>query len=181
MLEKLSEKDQKTVKTAGLAILAFILAFGCYYGQTYWTAQSKTTKELEKDLKTLNLSDSAHKKLLADVPVFQMPVDESNQKTLFRNSLNQLFEQMRISTDPWVQVNPSNSLRTPTGYGVICLKSSTKGTVSFQNILYLLAALKENPYLAGIEELKITCDPQNPQIASLSIVLSTFVNNKRTR
>ena len=121
------------------------------------------------------------KKLMADVPIFQMPEDESTQKTRFRDSLNLLFERMNISTDPWVEVAAGNSIRPPAGYGALSLKTSTRGTVSFQNILYLLAALKENPYLVGIEELKISCDQDNPQLANLSIVLATFIDNKNKR
>ncbi|MBN2588844.1 MAG: hypothetical protein JXA96_03200 [Sedimentisphaerales bacterium] len=178
MLEKLSEKDQKTVKMGGLAVLALALAFGVYQGYNFREKQTKESKILDNDLKTLNMSSSAHKNLMAAVPYFQMPDEESIQKTKFRSSLNQLFEQMRISMDPLVEVAAGNSIRPPVGYGTLSLKTSSKGTVSFQNILYLLAALKENPYLVGIEELKITCDQQNPQLANLSIVLATFTNNK---
>lgn len=181
MLEKLNEKDQKTLKMGGLAVLVLAVAFAGYQGYNYWTAQNKISKDLNRDFKTLNMSDSVHKKLISDVPVFQMPADDSTQKTVFRDSLNLLFEQMRISTDPWVDVAAGNSIRPPAGYGALSLKTSTKGTVSFQNILYLLAALKENPYLVGIEELKITCDPQNPQLANLSIVLATFTDNRNIK
>jgi len=179
MLEKLNEKDQKTLKTGGLAVLVLAVAIAGYQGYNYWNAQNKITKDLDRDFKTLTMNESAHKKLIADVPAFEMPADDSTQKTRFRDSLNLLFEQMRISTDPWVDVTAG--IRPPAGYGALSLKTSTKGTVSFQNILYLLAALKENPYLVGIEELKITCDSQNPQLATLSIVLATFTDNRNTK
>lgn len=181
MLEKLNEKDKKTVKIGGLAAILLLVLFGTYQGYNLWESKKKDTKKLDSELVALNMTESAHKNLMATVPVFQMPKDEETQKTNFRSSLNQLFEQMRINTDPLVEVAAGNTIRPPVGYGALCLKTSSSGTISFQNILYLLAALKENPYLAGIEELKITCDQQNPQLANFSIVLSTFTNNKRTQ
>ncbi len=182
MFEKMNEKDQKTIKMGGLAVLALIVAFSVYQGYDYWTIQKKKAKELNNDLDALKMNDSAHKKLMADVPIFQMPQEDSIQKTNFRNYLNQQFEQLRISTDPWVEVaKPSNAVRPPANYNALSLKTSTRGTARFQDILNLLAALKQNPYYVGIEELKITCDPQNPQLATLSIVLTTFTNNKRAK
>ena len=179
MLKKLNEKDQKTVKTGGLAVIALLAVVIFYMGYNFWSTQKDITKKLERDLKTLNLSSTAHKQLLADVPVFQEPLNESDQKTDFRDYLDKFFETKRISIDPLTTVNASNSTRPPAGYGILCLKTSSKGTVSFQRILEMLAGLKENPYMVGIEEFKITCDQDNPQYASFNIVLSTFTNNKK--
>ena len=181
MFEKLSEKDQKTLKMGGLAALVLAVAFTVYQGYNYWETQKKKQDNFDRDFRALNMDESAHKKLMANVPVFQMPEGESEQKTKFRDSLNLLFEQMRISTDPWVEVAAGNSIRPPAGYGALSLKTSTRGTVSFQSILNLLGALKQNPYLVGIEEFKISCDQDNPQYANLSIVLATFIDNKNNK
>ncbi len=181
MLEKLNEKDQKTLKMGGLAVLVLAVAITGYLGYNHWTAQNKLTKKLNADFKKLVMNESAYKKLLSEVPVFQPPEDDSTQKTKFRDFLDQQFERRRITTEAWVEVTAGNAIRPPAGYGVLSLKTSSKGTVSFQNILNLLADLKENPYYAGIEELKITCDQQNPQLATLSIVLATFTDNRNIK
>ncbi len=181
MLEKLNEKDQKTLKTGGLAVLVLAVVVTGYMGYNHWTAQNKQKKKLNADFKKLVMNESAYKKLLAEVPVFQAPEDDSAQKTKFRDYLDTQFQRNNITTEAWVEVTASNAIRPPAGYGALSLKTSSKGTVRFQNILNLLAALKENPYYVGIEELKITCDQQNPQLATLNIVLATFTDNRNIK
>jgi hypothetical protein len=87
---------------------------------------------------------------------------------------------LRIETEPWVTVVSNGSrTTTPKDYGILLLKTNTRRECNFQTILDLLARLKKNPYYAGIEEFKITCNEDNPQMANFSIILSTFTNNKR--
>jgi len=59
------------------------------------------------------------------------------------------------------------------GYKLLRLKCSAK--CNFRQALDLLARLKENPYLVGIEELKIACDQKNRQDVKLDLMISTFV------
>ena len=102
MLEKLNEKDQKTVKMGGLALLALLLVILFYMGYGYWNTKKLEYNKLESNLRILNLTETAHKKLLADVPVFQEPVNDSDQKKNFRDSLDKLFVEKGISIDPLV-------------------------------------------------------------------------------
>jgi len=53
------------------------------------------------------------------------------------------------------------------------LKCSAK--CRFTQVLDLLANLKENPYLVGIEELRIRCDSKKPQEVDLDLTVSTFI------
>jgi hypothetical protein len=53
------------------------------------------------------------------------------------------------------------------------LKCSAK--CRFGQALDLLADLKDNPYLAGIEEFKMECDQKKRQDVKLDITVSTFV------
>ena len=48
------------------------------------------------------------------------------------------------------------------------------GKCKFAQILDLLASLKENPYLVGIEEMRIKCDTKNRQEIELDLTVSTF-------
>ena len=178
MFEKLNEKDKKTATMGGMAILAFLVLFIVYQGYNTRESKDREYRSIKSNLNILNMSESQYKSLLNAVPIFQMPADEEQQKTNFRNSLDLLFERLQITSDPWVTV-VSSKLKPPPGYGVLCLKTSTNRECRFQTILNLLAALKQNPYLAGIEEFKITCNEDNPQMANFSIILSTFTNNKR--
>jgi len=181
MFENLNEKDKKTLTMGVVAVLGLVVMVLGYFGYSTWEQKKSEYDAKDKDIKTLNLTDSAYNNLLATVPIFQMPLDQETQKNNFRDSLSTLFDDLRISTELWVEVPANKAERLPVGYGKLCLKTSTSGNCSFQSILNLLAALKENPYLAGIEEFKITCDPQNPQSASLSLVLSTFTNNRNNK
>ena len=42
-------------------------------------------------------------------------------------------------------------------------------------MLDLLANLKENPYLVGVEELRMRIDKKKPQEVDLDLTVSTFV------
>ena len=52
MFEKLSEKDQKTLKMGVLAALALIVAFTVYQGYNYWETKKKVQKDLDRDFKS---------------------------------------------------------------------------------------------------------------------------------
>jgi hypothetical protein len=53
------------------------------------------------------------------------------------------------------------------------LKCSAKCRLT--QVLDLLAGLNENPYLVGIEELRLRCDQQKPQAVEMELTVSTFV------
>jgi hypothetical protein len=59
------------------------------------------------------------------------------------------------------------------GYKLLRLKCSAK--CKFGQVLDLLVNLKENPYLVGVEEMRIKCDPKKPQEVQLDLTVSTFV------
>jgi hypothetical protein len=131
--------------------------------------------KMNAELKSLNVQDSAYKRIMSAIPVFQMPKEQQAQKTAFRDELDKELDQVRITTDPWQEVTSKQSL-VP-GYDTLRLKSS--GSCRFEQILDLLAILKNNPYLVGIEDLHITCDAQNPQQADFSVTVSTITLPKR--
>ena len=59
------------------------------------------------------------------------------------------------------------------------LRIKCKGKCKFDQLLDFLAALKENPYLVGVEELRIECDSKQPpdkrQDIEVDLTVSTFV------
>ena len=174
MFEKLSEKDKKTLKMGGIgAVVVIVLVFGTQ-GYSNWNRKKTEYNALDTKLKSLNVTDSARERLMYSVPIFQMPKDEQTQKTDFRSYLDKQFDGLGIVTSPWQETPTKTSLLA--GYELLCLNS--KGSCRFEQILYLLADLKTNPYLAGIEALHIECDPQNPQQATFDITLSTFTSKR---
>jgi hypothetical protein len=171
MFEKMNEKDKKTLKMGGIGAVGVLVLFIAVQGYGNWNKKTTEYNSIVNQLNTLNVTDNAHNKSLEIVPVFLMPKDEQTQKTLFRNSLEQLFEQLRINTEPWQDVMTSKSTII-TGYG--SLRFKTSGTCTFDQILRLLAELRQNPYLVGIEELHVACSPQNPRQAEFNIQVATL-------
>ena len=170
MFDKLNEKDKKTIKYGGIAIAVIIVLLFGSQGYSDWNQKTTENKSLNANIKAIELSDSAREKQLKTIPVFEMPKDEQTQKSDFRSYLDRQFNDLGIVTSPWQEIPEKSS--TLEGYDLLSLNS--KGTCRFDLLLELLASLKYNPYLAGIEELNIECDPQNSQQATFSITLSTF-------
>jgi hypothetical protein len=178
MFDKMNEKDKKTIRMGGIGAVVVVVLFIAVQGYGNWNKKTTEYKTMVNQLKTLNVADSARNRALEIVPVFLMPKDEQTQKTLFRNSLEQLFEQLQINTEPWQEVATSKS-PIMTGYGALRLRTS--GSCRFEQILRLLAELRQNPYLVGIEELHFECNPQNPQQTEFSIQLSTITSSQSKR
>ena len=72
-----------------------------------------------------------------------------------------------------MQVLTSTKLRERTDYRLLRLKCHAK--CEFRQVLDLLAGLKENPYLVGVEEFKIECGREKRQEVELDLTVSTFV------
>jgi len=99
-----------------------------------------------------------------------MPKIKEEQMFRFRDKLNEQLRRLRINSKPLQEVSGAKSPQA--GYTLLRLKCSA--TCGFTQVLDLLANLKENPYLVGIEEVRIKCDPKKPQEVDLDLVVSTF-------
>ena len=109
------------------------------------------------------------------VPVFEMPEREEKQKFLFRDKFNEQLRSARINSEPLQVLSPVKS--GVAGYELLRLKCSAK--CSFRQALDLLAKLNENPYLVGIEELKIECDQKKRQDVKLDLTISTLIISRK--
>jgi len=109
--------------------------------------------------------------LLSIVPAFEMPEKEETQRFLFRDKLNEQLKKAGIQNQPLQVASIGRSGQA--GYRLLRLKCSAK--CRFTQVLDLLASLKENPYLVGVEELRIKCDSKKPQEVDLDLTVSTFV------
>jgi hypothetical protein len=108
---------------------------------------------------------------LSIVPVFEIPKDEEKQKFLFRDKLDEQIKMARIKSKP-LQILPAGK-PVYKEYKMLRVKSDAK--CRFTQMLDLLANLKENPYLVGIEEIKIKRDAKNKQEVEMDLAVSTFV------
>ena len=109
------------------------------------------------------------------VPAFEMPQVEEEQKFLFRDKLS---EQLRIAGIKSKPLQVQKGRKSPqSGYELLLVKCNA--TCRFTQVLDFLAQLNENPYLVGIEEFKIKCDPKKKGEVELNFTASTFAIQER--
>lgn len=170
-MRSLNQKEKRTLKfgvVCAVVIVAF--TFGTKWLDNWKQARSSRSRITDK-LEEINVDETKRAGLMSIVPVFEMPEKEEKQKFLFRDKFNEQLRNARIKSEP-LQVLPSIKSKVA-GYKLLRLKCSAK--CSFGQALDLLANLKENPYLVGIEELKIECDQKKRQDVKLDLIISTFV------
>lgn len=150
MIGKFSEKDKRTLKIGAVCIAAiFVIIFGTKWFE-HWRDTKNSLAAMRAKLKRISLNEAQQAGLLSIVPVFEMPVVEEKQELLFRDKINMQLKDAGIRSDP-LQTLPSKEKQA--GYKLLRLKCSAK--CQFEQVLDLLAALKGNPYLVSIEEIRI--------------------------
>jgi hypothetical protein len=170
-MRKLNQKEKRTLKfgvVCAIAILTFSFATQLH---GIWKQRRSKTAGINKKLENIDVSDAKQAGLMSIVPVFEMPQKEETQKFLFREKFNEQLKKAGIKSEPLQILPPAKS--PVDGYELLRLKCSAK--CKFGQALDLLANMKENPYLVGIEELKIECDQKKRQDVKLDVTVSTFV------
>jgi hypothetical protein len=171
MLERLSDRDKRAMKI-GLICAAGVAAF--VFGTKWvghWRQARRSLAEINAKLEIIGVDKTRQTALASIVPVFEMPQKEETQKFLFRNKLNEQLKQAGINSKP-LQVLPAGKPRQD-GYRMLRLKCSAK--CKFGQVLDFLARLNENPYLVGVEEMRLRCDAKNREDVELDLTVSTFI------
>lgn len=175
MIDKLSQKDIRAIKfgaIGGVIILLFV--FGSA-GHERWTKAKASGDVLKSKLDVINVDKAKQAGLMSIVPVFEMPQVEEEQKFLFRDKLSEQLKKAGIRNKP-LQVQKGR--KSPqSGYELLLVKCNA--TCRFTQVLDFLARLNENPYLVGIEELKIKCNPKKRGEVELNFTASTFAKKER--
>ncbi|MHC4482216.1 MAG: hypothetical protein ACYSW4_01570 [Planctomycetota bacterium] len=171
MMEKLSQRDKRALKFGAVCVAAILVLVFAAEWLGHWMEVRESLNVKRSRLKAISVSEADQKDLRLQVPVFEMPQREGSQKHLFRDKLREQLKKTGIKSKP-LQVLTTRKSRE-TGYKLLRLKCS--GKCNFGQVLDLLAGLKENPYLVGIEEFEITCDPKKRQEFELNLTVSTFV------
>jgi hypothetical protein len=161
---KINQKDKKTLQIGGIGVIVVIVLVFGLKGFDIWKQAKNELATLEGRIETLNTSKDPqlHKK----VPDFNMPVGKEEQQYRFRDSIEAKIQAVGINSGP---LGEQSGGKTPVpGYDLIRYKSS--GNCTFSQLLNLLAYLKEDPYLVGIEELriKVTTPQQQRTVTSRS-------------
>jgi len=170
MIEKFSKKDIRAMKFGLMGAAAIILFVFGSAGHKRWTKAKANGAVLRTKLDTINVDKAKQAGLASIVPVFEMPQVEEEQKFLFRDKLSEQFKKAGIKNKP-LQIQAGR--KSPqAGYKLLLVKCNA--TCQFVQVLDFLARLNENPYLVGIEELKIKCDPKKQGEVALDLTVSTF-------
>ncbi len=172
MLERLSQRDIRALKIGAICavgVAAFV--FGAkWLGQ--WAQARRSLAGVKAKLEAISVDQTKQAGLASIVPVFEMPQKEETQKFLFRNKFNEQLKKAGINSKP-LQVLSAGKKTGQDDYRLLRLKCSAK--CKFGQLLDLLARLNENPYLVGIEELRVKCDIKNREDVELDLTVSTFV------
>jgi hypothetical protein len=169
---KLSQRDKRALKLGVVGVVAvFAFTFGSGWID-HWRQVRQSLQAKRKQLRVISPSRAKQEGLLSIVPVFEMPQEEEKQKYLFRDKLSEQLKKAGIKCEP-LQFQPIGTSRQ-NGYKVLRLQCRS-GKCKFEQVLDLLATLKDNPYLVGIEQFEIKCDPKKRKEFELKMVVSTFV------
>lgn len=138
-------------------------------------ALKTSIKAKEKQLELAGGGGPKQAAIASIVPVFEMPQSELKQKFLFRDKLAEQLKKAGLKTQPLD--SDTRSKGRFSSYRRLTL--TYQGKAKFSQILDLLASLKANPYLAGVEEMQIKADPKKKpsqrKDLDFTLVVSTFV------
>jgi hypothetical protein len=177
MARKLNTREKHMLLVgAAAAVIIFVFTYGSK-GYDHWSEARLTLSSAQRKISEVETDKSRQAALAAMVPAIEMPQVEDKQKFLFRDRLHEQLKKAGINTEP-LQFLP---VRKPRGVPYRVLKIKCKGKCKFDQLLDFLANLKENPYLVGVEELRIQCDAKEPpekrkdKPIEIDLTVSTFV------
>ena len=171
MIEKLRQKDIRALKMGAVGIVViFVFVFASEFVDR-WAQARNSLDEMNGKLDLIDVDKAKRAGLMSIVPVFEMPQDEQTQRFLFRDKLTEQLKKVKINNKPLQEITGGKSPQA--GYKLLRMKCSAK--CRFGQVLDLLANLKDNPYLVGIEELRIKCDAKKPQEVEMDLTVSTFI------
>ncbi|MHC4338051.1 MAG: hypothetical protein ACYSTG_08945 [Planctomycetota bacterium] len=170
---KLSQRDKRALiigAVGAVAILAF--TFGTkWVGR--WTELRKSIADKRATLINIKVDKAQQKRLMSIVPLFEDPNEEEEQEIRFRDKFSEQLKKAGFKPSEPIRVLRARRAQAATGYRVLGLH--TRGECKFQQVLGLLTNLYENPYMVGIEEMRMECDPKKRQKFKLDLTVSTFV------
>ncbi len=166
MIANLTDKDIRALKFGAVGtVVIVLLVFGSAWRDS-WAKAKEEAAVLDSKLKAID----AGKTRQTAVPVFEMPQAEEEQKFLFRDKLSEQLKKAGIKHSP-LQIQSGRKI-AEVGYKLLLVKGNAK--CRFSQLLDFLSGLDENPYLVGIEDLRIKVDAKNRQQIDLDFTVSTF-------
>lgn len=177
MARKLNTREKRVLLLgAASAAVIFLFTYGSK-GYDHWSQARATLAAAKRKISDVETDKSRQAALATMVPVFEAPQVEDKQKFLFRDRLHEQLKKAGINTEP-LQFLP---VRKPKGLSYKVLKIKCKGKCKLDQLLDFLSNVNENPYLVGVEELRIQCDTKEPpekrkdKEIEIDLTVSTFV------
>jgi len=170
MIEKLSQRDIRMLKIGAVCVVAILVFVFASKWLDRWAEARASLAEVKDKLELIDVEKAKQAGLMSIVPKFEMPQKEETQKFLFRDKLDEQLKKAGIKSTLQVV---STAKSGQVGYKLLRMKCS--GKCRFTQVLDLLANLKDNPYLVGVEELRIRCDTKNSQQVDMDLTVSTFI------
>jgi len=179
MARKLTQREIRILLIGAISAVA-ILAFNFGLdGLDHWRQVRASLKSARDKLKEVAVDETKQAGLLSIVPVAAMPQLEEKQKFLFRDRLHEQLKKAGIKPEPLAIL----AARRKSGLPYKVLRIKCRGKCQFNQLLDFLATLPENPYLVGIEELRIECDTKQPadkrKEVEIDLTVSAFVQPDR--
>lgn len=181
-MQTISEKDKKVIKFGGIAvavILVWFLVIGPWFSD-WGEIRKQLGAEREKLGKVSASSDdkvagAKQSGLFSLVPVFEMPEASKEQTQKFRAAFNEQLKKSKLKVTS-LQFLKEQKLKETSNYRMYPLKFQGKG--NFNQVLDLLAGLNSNPFLLGVEEIRLVCDKKDRKKMEIGMVVSTLTKNQ---
>lgn len=178
MMKNMKEQDKRALLRGAplvAAILLYVLLLDPLY--EHWDQVRGKLDVQQTKLNALGYEPDASAKakwagVLKKVPTFAGPQQEDVQRLLFKKQCNEQLKKAGVKVKNLQYVSRAKRQR---GVSYKLLSLQCKGSCKQDQMLAMLAGLNENPYLVGVEEMRIKVNPKKRQEMELSITLSTFV------
>lgn len=179
MARRLTQREIRMLQLGAVAAVAILALTKGMDGIEHWSKVRTSLRAARDKMADLGADDTKRAGLLSIVPVFEPPQPEETQKFLFRDKLHEQLKKAGIKNEPLAFLSTRRTTRVSKEVADQVLRIKCKGKCKFGQLLDFLAALKENPFLVGVEELSFECDTKKPpdkrQDIEFDLVVSTFV------
>jgi len=172
-MKQLSKRDKRALIIG--AIAAGCILFFVFGSEriTEWREAADSLAQKQKELESLTFKEWEQARLMESVPAFEMPSKEEKQKFLFRSKFNEQLKEAGIKAEA-LQFVSNRKVRELPGYRMLLLQCR-QAKCNFGQIMKFLSELGKNPYLFGVEDFKMKCDPKKRQEFQLDITVSTLI------
>lgn len=180
-MQTINERDKKVLKFGAIAIaviLVWFLMIGPWFSD--WGNIRKELAVEKQKLKKVSASSGdkvasvKQSGLFSLVPVFEMPASSKEQTQKFRAEFNEQLKKSGLKVAS-LQLLKEQKLKDTSNYRMYPLRFQGKG--NFNQVLDLLAGLNRNPFLLGVEEIRLTGDKKDRKTLEIDMVVSTLTKN----